>query len=242
MLLYVPSRCARDTEDLNSGSSVLAPIFALWVLLSGKPTRFQSSHLEWSKVSWIRVLSSTIWNPSTAARIATEWISSLPVSHAREQASPESDSARPTNDGSGLTSGASRASVELRCCSSRTCPGCSPSTTAKRSRKSSAIWPRAGGLRNGTAFPRDPLAPRTSAIASSCSLPTPTASQYGSSQNGINGRGGANERPSAGTPSLYQLAARGRLPTPTATDCKASGTAGNWTKESGRNSGTTLTN
>jgi len=76
---------------------------------------------------------------------------------------------------------------------------------------------------------------------SSCSLPTPTASQYGSSQNGINGKGGANERPSAGTPSLYQMAARGMLPTPLATDHKQSGTSGNWTKESGRNAGTTLT-
>jgi hypothetical protein len=32
--------------------------------------------------------------------------------------------------------------------------------------------------------------------------PTPTAESYGSSQNGVNGRGGENERPSAGTPSL----------------------------------------
>lgn len=32
--------------------------------------------------------------------------------------------------------------------------------------------------------------------------PTPTATPYGSSQNGINGIGGANERPSANTPSL----------------------------------------
>ena len=35
--------------------------------------------------------------------------------------------------------------------------------------------------------------------------PTPTAEPYGSSQNGINGIGGANERPSANTPSLERL-------------------------------------
>jgi hypothetical protein len=35
--------------------------------------------------------------------------------------------------------------------------------------------------------------------------PTPTAEPYGSSQNGINGIGGANERPSANTPSLDRL-------------------------------------
>src|SRR5262245_45554707 len=35
--------------------------------------------------------------------------------------------------------------------------------------------------------------------------PTPTAEPYGSSQNGINGKGGAFERPSANTPSLERL-------------------------------------
>lgn len=51
----------------------------------------------------------------------------------------------------------------------------------------------------------------TDAIASSSSLETPdwqtpVATPYGSSQNGINGKGGENERPSAGTPSLEGLA------------------------------------
>lgn len=36
--------------------------------------------------------------------------------------------------------------------------------------------------------------------------PTPAATPYGSSQNGINGVGGKNERPSAGTPSLETMA------------------------------------
>ncbi len=62
--------------------------------------------------------------------------------------------------------------------------------------------------------------PRTSAIVSSCSLPTPSASQYGSSQNGINGVGGEHERPSAGRPSLITAARLGLLPTPTASDSK----------------------
>ena len=57
-------------------------------------------------------------------------------------------------------------------------------------------------------------------------FPTPTAQSYGSSQNGINGKGGANERPSAGTPSLMTLAASGSLPSlpapETATDGSAS--------------------
>jgi N6-adenosine-specific RNA methylase IME4 len=43
-------------------------------------------------------------------------------------------------------------------------------------------------------------------------FPTPSATQYGSAQNGINGRGGEFERPSAGTPSLETMARRGLLP------------------------------
>lgn len=35
--------------------------------------------------------------------------------------------------------------------------------------------------------------------------PTPVAEPYGSSQNGINGKGGEHERPSANTPSLDRL-------------------------------------
>ncbi len=42
--------------------------------------------------------------------------------------------------------------------------------------------------------------------------PTPAATSYGSSQNGINGKGGEFERPSAGTPSLETLARNGELP------------------------------
>lgn len=42
--------------------------------------------------------------------------------------------------------------------------------------------------------------------------PTPSAVEYGSSQNGINGKGGENERPSAGTPSLSTACRTGALP------------------------------
>lgn len=45
-------------------------------------------------------------------------------------------------------------------------------------------------------------------------FPTPSAPSYGSSQNGINGKGGEFERPSAGTPSLETMAQRGDLPSP----------------------------
>ena len=48
--------------------------------------------------------------------------------------------------------------------------------------------------------------------ASWSDYPTPSATEYGSSQNGINGKGGEFERPSAGTPSLSTAARTGALP------------------------------
>lgn len=223
MWLFVPepnSPYVPDTAGSGSESLSLAQEFDLWVLLSGKPTRLPSSQIEWTKVPWIARLSTTIWNPSRASCIAAEWISSLPVFHVREPASPGSASASKTSDGSGQKSGASRAKSGRRGSSPRTSPASYRLTVAEPSRKSSGTWARAGGLRNGTVFPRVPSVPRTSAIVSSCSLPTPTASQYGSSQNGINGVGGENERPSAGRPSLVSAARNGMLPTPTASDMK----------------------
>lgn len=98
----------------------------------------------------------------------------------------------------------------------------------------SGPWPRAGGVLNGTASLRQPSAPRTSVIESSYSLPTPSASRYGSNRGGAAGRVGKDR------PSLVTMGLRGLLPTPTATDCKASGAAA-YSTESGRHAGVTLT-
>jgi hypothetical protein len=315
--LFVPNLepsppSAEASSASSAASDLLCPPFALWLLSSGKPTRLPSSLIEWSKAPWSSRLSGTIWNPSTAARGAASWISSLRDSLASPPASPADGSAPTMIDGCGPTSGASRASSALDGCSSRTCPACSASAPAAPSRKSSGTWRRAGGMRNGTVSRRQPSAPLTRAIVSTCSLPTPlptpTASEYGSSQNGINGLGGEHERPSANKPSLSTMARDGRiptpmaadasrgagsnfrrgnptlgrlvrdrsetgerlptpvardhkgagmhnqlpttiaklaervqLPTPTARDCKQSGVAGNWTIESGRRPGATLT-
>jgi len=227
MWLHVPgcgdhSHSAPGTEVSISEPGWFCPVFSVWVLLNDKPTRRASSSLEWRKVPWIRLLYGTISRPSTAGSIAAAWISSLPVSPAKGQASPASGAESMTIDGSGLTSSASSARAAPSPSSSRTCPDSSPLIVAERSRKSSGTWARAGSLRNGIVSRREPSAPRTSEIVSSCSLPTPTASQYGSSQNGINGVGGEFERPSAGTLSLQAMAARGMLPTPLASDARRS--------------------
>jgi len=130
------------------------------------------------------------------------------------------------SDGSGPKSGASRKRPKPAGSSSKTSRASSALKVEPQSRSSSGTWHRAGSMRNGIVSPRALSAPRTSAIDSGFSLPTPTASQYGSSQNGINGVGGENERPSAGTPSLFARARAGALPTPVARDHKGSGRDG----------------
>ncbi|MFS8071316.1 MAG: hypothetical protein ACMG6S_33520 [Byssovorax sp.] len=71
--------------------------------------------------------------------------------------------------------------------------------------------------------------------------PTPTASSYGSSNNGCPGDG-REEYATKGRPSLQRMVVElPPWPTPTREDSHASGVAGNWTPESGRHAGTTLT-
>ena len=95
----------------------------------------------------------------------------------------------------------------------------------------SETWPRSGMTRNGTAYQLPPLAPLTRGTASGL-LPTPAASEYGSSQDGINGKGGWLERPSAGTPSLSTMARKGLWPTPTTQDAENDGGPAQLTRRS----------
>lgn len=70
----------------------------------------------------------------------------------------------------------------------------------------SETWPRAGTMQRGIASQLPPLAPLTAATGSSWSreeYPTPSATDYGSSQN--EGKV-AHKRPTAGTPSLSSWA------------------------------------
>ena len=82
------------------------------------------------------------------------------------------------------------------------------------STKSSHSWPKQGSMRSGRAFERRTSVPHIA--ASGCSFwPTPTASSYGTSQNGSN-----STRPSAGTPGLARLGSW--WPTPCASDARDS--------------------
>jgi len=84
------------------------------------------------------------------------------------------------------------------------------------------VWENVGGA-IASRWSRETLKPSALQMSAhhtdesaSSSWPTPSASPYGSSQNGSN-----STRPSAGPPSLWTRAAQ--WPTPTATDSRASG-------------------
>jgi hypothetical protein len=77
-------------------------------------------------------------------------------------------------------------------------------------------WPRSGTTRSGTAYPRRSSVPRTFGTGSS-SLPTPSASSYGTNQGGGMGRVGPVR------PSLETMARKNLWPTPTTNDHKGAG-------------------
>lgn len=125
---------------------------------------------------------------------------------ANPTASPASDKEPATPGGSGRNSRASSRHSAPTPCSSKTCLGSGEVVCE-------TCWPTlplSGSMRSGRASEQATSEHLTAASDSSC-WPTPTACEYGSSQNGI---GGACERPSAHTPSLYTIARQ--WPTPTA--------------------------
>lgn len=90
----------------------------------------------------------------------------------------------------------------------------------------------------------NPDAARAVLPADRSTYPTPSAADYGSSQNGVNGVGGENERPSAGTPSLSTMARTGALglwPTACTTACTTDAARHTTDADGAMLPGTTLT-
>ncbi len=76
--------------------------------------------------------------------------------------------------------------------------------------ESSVTWPKSGMTQNGLAYRRQQSVHLTSAGDSSLSLPTPSATSYGSNQSPSSG--------AAVRPSLETMARRGMWPTPQGSD------------------------
>lgn len=201
--LYVPG-LAVSNSVCEWPSQIREPC----VTWKGKPMRPQSWRRAWKKEPWLRLLSGPMLPPSVACRGVESLISSLRVTRANPSRAPASARAPTTSGGSGMKSGASFAKFDHGSFSWRTSQG----TFLGRSDEYSETWPRAGGVSNGTAYQRVPSAPLTSVIGCSSLLPAPSATSYGSGQNGKR-RDGSRYR-QAGKLGLSSKA--GLLPTPLA--------------------------
>lgn len=195
---------------------------------SGMPTQRPSSWRGWKTRPWIERLSGTISRPSTADLYAGAWISSLQASRANPTASRAAFEAIRTAVRSGLISPEWWGNQSQRLSSLRTSRG--SRSTRKASGSPFETWV-SSGLRRSFKTPTH-SGHLTDENGYSCSLPTPSASSYGSNVGGAAGRVGPRRE------SLETMVRR--IPTPTAGDAKASGAAG-YSTSSGRHSGTTLT-
>jgi hypothetical protein len=117
--LYTPYTCAPVTED--SSSHFDPGTYEPYVTLSGTPTRRPLSWHGWKRRPWIKRLSGTISQPSTADRGVAAWISSLEGSHAPTSRTPANEPAPPDNIGYGRTSPESSVKHHHEWCSSKTC-------------------------------------------------------------------------------------------------------------------------
>lgn len=253
--LYVPGLERSSSESEWPWTSDIE----LSVMSSGAPTPRACSWRGWKTRPWIALLSGTISRPSMARHGVVSWTSSLRVYRVSPTASRGSSAGTKTSERSGPTSSASsmksiRPSSSLR--TSR-----SSRSTSSPSGSDFETWV-SSGLRRCFRPPRNTGRP-ISETASTQWLPTPTAQHSGSNRGGRAGRVGEFR------PSLESLAKSlptptsrdwkdgdcrdadvptnallgrwvARLPTTTTSDAKASGAAG-YSTQSGRHSGTTLT-
>jgi hypothetical protein len=220
MWLHIPESYLSRPEwlVLTSVSDSPAHRLASSATSSGKHMRPAYWSHVWRTERWIRHLSTLTCDPSTLALGVDAWISSLVVTPVSRSASQESVQARTTSDTSGLTSLESSASSSRPPASSRTSPVICRSADVKSSESFNA-W--ASRLRRHCSV-RKKSALRTSGTDFSSLLPTPTASTYGSSNNGFRDREKGETFALAGKPSLATMAARSAMPTLTASDASAS--------------------
>lgn len=194
--IYLPSTCcpsAPDTADSNSAcispatSSGFDP--ALWLTLSGKPTRRPLSWRGWQTRPWVTLLSGTTLAPSTVARGLDSWISRLWASRARTSPTPASArESTETEAASSSTDCGSLAKWDAATSSWRT----SQLSLTEGLTPFSGPWPKAGSMRNGAFSARPTWEPPIAASGCS-SWPTPDANV--STQSNRSASPGAAARP-----------------------------------------------
>ena len=260
--LYVPDppTCpsALAWGEPPSESDLHSPGLGAWATVSGKPSRRPYSWRGWRTRPWIRHLSGTISQPSRASSTADEWISSCPLIPAKRGAWLGSREVATTTATSGPTSCESSDLPGQMLLFERTSPG-PDETRSSESSHSFESW--ATALRSD--YSRRRKSVRRCEESDSCSWPRPTA--RGKKGRDLPNRAGGPSlahaaevdwpRPDAGVRTGYnQGGAAGRVgpkrptiaqaakdwPRRTKGDEDGSGSAA-YSTESGRHSGTTLT-
>ena len=175
MWLYVPYLSAQEQEVSTSGSSS-PPTCAPSVGWNGKPMSPRAWRREWKTGSLTRRLSGLTCEPSTLARGAESWISSLRDTRASRSASQASSEGQTTRCTSGRTSSGPCETQGLLFSSPRTCED----TSLMVCGKFSGTFPASGSMRSGTCSARKRRERLTAARGSSCLRlwPTPQARDH----------------------------------------------------------------
>lgn len=173
---YMPSTCAADTEASSLPCDTLGSTPEPWLTLSGTATQRPLSWRGWRNR---RLLSGLTCSPSTLARGATAWISSLRVSLASLSAPPVSGWVLTTTATSGRGSQTSSATFDP----DTSCWRTSGELFEQCYPMSSLTLPDSGSMRNGECSPRPPLVHPIDANAGGA-WPTPTGTDSKASGNG----------------------------------------------------------
>lgn len=133
------------------------------------------------------------------------WMLFLPASLVSHSASPESEPEKTTRETCGPKQSGSFAKYDPDSASWKMSQA---SFLPDTSGTFSETWPRVGMMHDGIVFQRLPLAPLIAETDYGSSLPTPSATEYGTNQGGAAGRVGKVR------PSLPTMARRNLWPTP----------------------------
>lgn len=168
------SRSAPDMEASISASISQSRDIELWLSSNGKAMRRPLSWRGWQTRPWVKRLSGTILDPSTADRGAAGFISSLPAIPASHSATPACDRAPPILDTCGRKSPASWGRPLPNGSGSKTSRGTCP-WDVPTSCETFAKW----ATRQRRACLRREKRAQVTGAAACSSWPTPTATDGG---------------------------------------------------------------
>jgi len=205
-LAFVP-----DTVALKEDLTLLESTIGSSLMWRSKPSPLQTWSRRWSRVSWMPHLFGRILKPSQHISFETALTSSLAAIRASRSARQARDRARTIPVTSGHTSDDMSEQLTLFSASSKT----SKDTSRLDSTASSAIWQKMVTTQRGE-YSQRKKSVRLIRESESSFLPTPSATPYGTSNNGQRGDGTTFKQ--AGKPSLESMARHNLWPTPTTSD------------------------